>query len=104
MGCFIDQKLSFSYVIPALIASWKPMEKLDVLLDDDIYHFKFHNPIGRAKMFDKGSFHMAGKFFIIMPWSLQIEKEIYKISLSLHYGLNCLLFQSLSNFLEVLVV
>lgn len=76
-------KLPFSNVKPAIEAKWDPLGKTNVSLDDDIYYFRFHKPIDKAKLLDEGSFHLAGKVLIIKPWSLQVEKERGKISTNL---------------------
>lgn len=58
-----------------VLAKWKQVGKKKVILPEDIYCFRFYNPIDEGNVIEEGSSHMASKVLTIKPWSLQVEKE-----------------------------
>ncbi|KAF5178396.1 hypothetical protein FRX31_032021 [Thalictrum thalictroides] len=73
VGFFLDKKLPFSIVKAAVHKKWKLSGHVDISLDDDTYYFKFHNPQDRVEVLEEGTIHIAGKLFILRPWTREIE-------------------------------
>ncbi|KAL5730377.1 hypothetical protein ACHQM5_003203 [Ranunculus cassubicifolius] len=74
VGFFLDEKLSFTFVKKKLEAAWKLKTELDMSLDGEIYYFRL-SPEEREAVIDQGPILMAGKIFVIKPWSPEIEEN-----------------------------
>ncbi|PIA42432.1 hypothetical protein AQUCO_02000108v1 [Aquilegia coerulea] len=75
VGFFIDKKLPFSYVKSALVSKWKTLRAYEMALDGDLYYFKFSAIKDRERVLDEGSLQLAGKLFIIRPWTREVENS-----------------------------
>ncbi|PIA60807.1 hypothetical protein AQUCO_00300377v1 [Aquilegia coerulea] len=75
VGFFIDKKLPFSYVKSALVSKWKTLGAYEMALDGDLYYFKFSAIEDRERVLDEGSLQLAGKLFIIRPWTREVENS-----------------------------
>ncbi|KAF5191697.1 zinc ion binding / nucleic acid binding protein [Thalictrum thalictroides] len=75
VGFFLDKKLPFNYVKTAVTNKWKTSGEFEMALDSDLFYFKFSNLEDKEKVIEEGSFHLAGKLFIIRPWSREVEES-----------------------------
>ncbi|KAF5178294.1 hypothetical protein FRX31_032118, partial [Thalictrum thalictroides] len=75
VGFFLDKKLPFNYVKSAVTNRWKTLREFEIALDGDLYYFKFSTPEDREHVLDEGSFHLAGKLFVIRPWTREVESS-----------------------------
>ncbi|KAF5188350.1 hypothetical protein FRX31_022063 [Thalictrum thalictroides] len=75
VGFFLDRKMPFNYVKTAVTNKWKTLGSFEMALDRDLFYFKFSASEDREHVLDEGSFHLAGKLFVIRPWSREVENS-----------------------------
>ncbi|KAF9626369.1 hypothetical protein IFM89_032785 [Coptis chinensis] len=54
---------------------WNLKGDFDLTLDGDIYYFKFYHNEDRESVLHNGSFYIAGKLFVIRPWTMEVEEN-----------------------------
>ncbi|KAF5181439.1 hypothetical protein FRX31_028974, partial [Thalictrum thalictroides] len=75
VGFFLDKKLPFNYVKSAVTNRWKTLGDFEMALDGDLFYFKFSTSEDREHVLDEGSFHLAGKLFVIRSWTRDVENS-----------------------------
>ncbi|KAF5196676.1 hypothetical protein FRX31_013736 [Thalictrum thalictroides] len=75
VGFFLDKKLPFNYVKSAVTSRWKTLGDFEMALDGDLFYFKFSASEDREHVLDEGSFHLAGKLFVIRSWTRDVENS-----------------------------
>ncbi|KAF5188412.1 zinc ion binding / nucleic acid binding protein [Thalictrum thalictroides] len=73
VGFFLDKKLPYSIVKENVLKKWKLLGSMDIALDGDMYYFSFSSEEDRGRVIDEGAFHMAGKLFVVRPWTREVE-------------------------------
>ncbi|KAF9610890.1 hypothetical protein IFM89_025424 [Coptis chinensis] len=80
VGFFIEHRRSYPYVKFVLKQKWKNKGPFEMIVDRELFYFKFDNEEDRQADLDEGSTFIGGRCFIIGPWTQRVE--IQKKSLS----------------------
>ncbi|KAL5718274.1 hypothetical protein ACHQM5_011194 [Ranunculus cassubicifolius] len=80
VGFFIDQRISFLTVRDALKKEWRLKNDFHMAADRDLFYFKFCNEEDRRSVMDRGPVFIAGRIFIVQPWSPEIEVKRQQIN------------------------
>ncbi|KAF5204612.1 zinc ion binding / nucleic acid binding protein [Thalictrum thalictroides] len=67
--------MPFNYVKTAVSKRWNLIGEFDMALDGELFYFKFASFEDRTKVLEEGSFHLAGKLFVIRPWTREVEQS-----------------------------
>ncbi|KAF5194777.1 hypothetical protein FRX31_015632 [Thalictrum thalictroides] len=79
-GFFIERRISFPVVREALKRQWKLKADYEMVADKDYFFFKFNLKEDKTTVLDAGPVFIAGRIFILQPWSDMTEKEMSQIN------------------------
>ncbi|KAF9590443.1 hypothetical protein IFM89_035278 [Coptis chinensis] len=75
VGFFIEQRLSFPYVKNIFQQRWKDKGSFEIIVDKDLFYFKFSSNEARQAVLEEGPIFIGGRCFIISPWTRSVEKQ-----------------------------
>ncbi|KAF5204535.1 Rna exonuclease [Thalictrum thalictroides] len=79
LGVFIGKKLPFTMVRNALLNALRLNGVVEITADKDLFYFNFNEPADKQKVIDGGPVFIAGRIFMIQPWSEKIEEQRHGI-------------------------
>lgn len=81
VGFFVDRRLAFPTVRDKLEKIWELQNDFHIAADRDLFYFKFDNPNDKKKVLEMGPVFIAGRIFLVQPWSTQIEEKRTQINI-----------------------
>ncbi|KAF9599543.1 hypothetical protein IFM89_038809 [Coptis chinensis] len=75
VGFFLEQKLPYPVVRELLRKKWKTKGDYEMVVDVNLFYFKFSNEEDKRKVLEMAQIYMAGKRFIVTQWSQDVEKR-----------------------------
>ncbi|KAF9624880.1 hypothetical protein IFM89_015434 [Coptis chinensis] len=75
IGYFMDKRMSFPFVKNALEKTWKLKGSMDITTDKDLFYIGFIASEDKQAVFEGSPIFMAGKIFVVMPWSPEAESQ-----------------------------
>ncbi|KAF9596140.1 hypothetical protein IFM89_007193 [Coptis chinensis] len=75
VGFFVEKRMPFPMVKSTLDRAWKTKAAYEISTDRDLFYFKFMDYEDRQKVLDGGPIFIAGRIFIIRPWSEDLEYQ-----------------------------
>ncbi|KAF5206514.1 Rna exonuclease, partial [Thalictrum thalictroides] len=75
VGFFMGRRLAYPIVKEALAKQWKIKGSYDIATDDEFFYFKFTDGDDKRMILEKGPIFIAGRIFIVKPWSKSIDTQ-----------------------------
>ncbi|KAL5723964.1 hypothetical protein ACHQM5_007292 [Ranunculus cassubicifolius] len=80
VGFFVEKRLDFYRVKEELENIWELKQEFHMAADRELFYFKFSCEADRKFVMERGPVFIAGRIFLVQPWSPEIEEKRHQIN------------------------